>query len=71
MSIPPAPRAVDLLTCDAEPIHIPGRIQPHGLLLALVKALADLHGGDVCAESAGPGCGSTFKVWIPLDAAAN
>lgn len=25
----------DLTTCDREPIHIPGRIQPHGVLLAL------------------------------------
>lgn len=27
--------APDLTICDREPIHIPGRIQPHGLLLAL------------------------------------
>ena len=26
---------VDLTNCDREPIHIPGRVQPHGLLLAL------------------------------------
>lgn len=26
---------VDLTTCDREPIHIPGAIQPHGVLLAL------------------------------------
>jgi light-regulated signal transduction histidine kinase (bacteriophytochrome) len=26
---------VDPTTCDREPIHIPGRIQPHGLLLVL------------------------------------
>ncbi len=26
---------VDLTTCDREPIHIPGAIQPHGLLLVL------------------------------------
>lgn len=25
----------DLASCDAEPIHIPGRIQPHGVLLVL------------------------------------
>src|SRR6476659_4356535 len=30
----PAP-TVDLSTCDREPIHIPGSIQPHGLLLVL------------------------------------
>lgn len=27
--------AVDLTNCDREPIHVPGAIQPHGLLLAL------------------------------------
>jgi chemotaxis family two-component system sensor kinase Cph1 len=31
----PAYGAVDLTTCDREPIHIPGAIQPHGVLLAL------------------------------------
>lgn len=31
----PAYGAVDLTTCDTEPIHIPGAIQPHGLLLAV------------------------------------
>lgn len=25
---------VDLTNCDREPIHIPGAIQPHGVLLA-------------------------------------
>src|SRR4051794_37318943 len=28
-------RQVDLSTCDREPIHIPGSIQPHGVLLVL------------------------------------
>ena len=28
---------VDLSTCDREPIHIPGSIQPHGMLLALTR----------------------------------
>jgi light-regulated signal transduction histidine kinase (bacteriophytochrome) len=31
----PAYTAPDLTTCEREPIHIPGAIQPHGLLLAL------------------------------------
>ena len=30
----PAP-SLDLSSCDREPIHIPGSIQPHGILLAL------------------------------------
>ncbi|NTU80698.1 MAG: GAF domain-containing protein [Chloroflexales bacterium] len=29
------PFTVDLTTCDREPIHIPGSIQPHGVLFAL------------------------------------
>src|SRR5687768_17101554 len=28
-------QGVDLSTCDREPIHIPGSIQPHGALLAV------------------------------------
>jgi light-regulated signal transduction histidine kinase (bacteriophytochrome) len=30
--------AVDITTCDREPIHIPGFIQPHGMLLALCES---------------------------------
>lgn len=32
---PPAGTKVDLTNCDREPIHIPGAIQPHGVLFAL------------------------------------
>ncbi|MDE0778554.1 MAG: hypothetical protein OSB43_19920, partial [Nocardioides sp.] len=31
----PAYDVATLTTCDAEPIHVPGAIQPHGVLLAL------------------------------------
>ena len=31
----PGGRQVDLTNCDREPIHIPGSIQPHGVLMAL------------------------------------
>ncbi|CAN5606059.1 hypothetical protein BH11PSE7_BH11PSE7_17840 [soil metagenome] len=37
-----------------------------GIGLALVKGLAQLHGGDVEARSAGPGLGSEFLVRLPL-----
>ena len=26
---------VDIANCDREPIHIPGAVQPHGVLLSL------------------------------------
>jgi CheY-like chemotaxis protein len=36
-----------------------------GLGLAICKALIDLHGGTIRAESAGPGQGSTFIIRLP------
>ena len=37
-----------------------------GLGLALVRGLAQLHGGTASAHSEGPNCGSTFTVRLPL-----
>jgi PAS domain S-box-containing protein len=37
-----------------------------GLGLAIVKHIVDMHGGDVSAQSAGPGLGATFTVELPL-----
>jgi len=42
-----------------------------GLGLALVRALVNMHGGVVEADSAGPGTGSTFTVTLPLVVAAS
>ena len=38
-----------------------------GIGLALVKQLAELHGGGAKVESRGTGHGATFTVWFPLD----
>jgi PAS domain S-box-containing protein len=36
-----------------------------GIGLTIVKRLIQMHGGRVSAESAGPGCGSTFTIHLP------
>ncbi|WP_415914745.1 GAF domain-containing protein [Rhodopseudomonas palustris] len=37
MNHAPTENTVDLTNCDREPIHIPGAIQPHGLLIAFTE----------------------------------
>ncbi|QKT03333.1 PAS domain-containing protein [Ectothiorhodospiraceae bacterium 2226] len=37
-----------------------------GLGLTLVRRLVEKHGGSVSAQSSGPGCGSEFRVRLPL-----
>jgi len=37
----------------------------HGLGLAIVKRIIALYGGTVSVKSPGPGCGSTFQVFLP------
>jgi signal transduction histidine kinase/CheY-like chemotaxis protein len=41
-----------------------------GIGLALVRSLLKLHGGEVTVTSDGPGCGSTFRVTLPLSSRA-
>ncbi len=36
-----------------------------GLGLAVSKAIVEMHGGELTAESLGPGCGATFTVRLP------
>jgi signal transduction histidine kinase len=33
--------------------------------LSIVKRIVDMHGGDILAESAGPGQGATFTITLP------
>jgi signal transduction histidine kinase/ActR/RegA family two-component response regulator len=54
------------------PFPAPGMPDGHGkaaVALMLARAIAQLHGGSVRAESAGPGLGSTTTVTLPLAAA--
>ena len=37
-----------------------------GVGLTIAKRLAELHGGDITAHSAGPGCGAEFVLSLPL-----
>ena len=62
----------DLTNCDREPIHIPGSIQPHGVLLALDRlTLAVNHaGGDTVAMFGLPPpemLGRSLDAWLQAD----
>jgi PAS domain S-box-containing protein len=41
-----------------------------GLGLAIVRHIAELHGGAVSASSPGPGQGATFRITLPVEASA-
>jgi PAS domain S-box-containing protein len=38
-----------------------------GIGLSVARSLAELHGGGIVATSEGPGLGSTFTLWLPLE----
>lgn len=46
--------------------HLTRRYDGLGMGLAIVKAIAEAHGGRVWVESAGPDAGATFTIAIPL-----
>lgn len=43
-----------LTTCESEPIHVPGSIQPHGVLLAI--------GGEINIRFCSANCRETFAL---------
>lgn len=57
----------DLTTCDREPIHIPGSIQPHGVLLVMDR---ENHGIEQVAGDTGLllGCPAETITGLPLSA---
>jgi two-component system, chemotaxis family, sensor kinase Cph1 len=68
-SVPPAAHTpayepVDLANCDREPIHIPGAIQPHGLLLALSQRLDVVGASANLAEMVGVHAGSVVEMSV-------
>ncbi len=63
---PVAGFGVDLTNCDREPIHIPGSIQPHGVLLALHEPdLIVTHASESVAAHLG--CSASAVLGAPLD----
>ena len=54
---------VDITQRELEPIHVPGLIQPHGVLLAMDGPIAQRHKGLIAVDSGGPG--ATFHVYLP------
>jgi signal transduction histidine kinase len=51
---------------QAEDVRSPKRRSGVGLGLAIVRHLAELHGGRALVDSAGPGQGATFTVVLPI-----
>ncbi|HEX4611177.1 MAG TPA: ATP-binding protein, partial [Urbifossiella sp.] len=58
------PKVFDLFTQVGK--HLDRAQGGLGIGLSLVRRLVEMHGGEVTAESGGPGRGSTFTVRVPL-----
>ncbi|NML63530.1 HAMP domain-containing histidine kinase [Massilia sp. RP-1-19] len=61
------PGIFDLFSQGAD-VHDHSSAGGLGIGLSLVRTIAEMHGGSVRVESAGPGCGSEFVVVLPLPA---
>lgn len=68
----PSPEALDLTACDREPIHVPGAVQPHGLLLvASADTLAVVAGAGALEERFGAAwLGASLSVLLGQDVSA-
>jgi chemotaxis family two-component system sensor kinase Cph1 len=62
----------DLTACDREPIHIPGAIQPHGLLLVADSGSLEVIGvaGDIEARLATDWTGASLSLLLGRDVEA-
>lgn len=70
----PAYRASDLTTCDREPIHVPGAIQPHGVLLALdpvtmTAVMVSANTGELLGVQPHDGLGLSLSAFVGSEAA--
>jgi two-component system, chemotaxis family, sensor kinase Cph1 len=69
-------RGLDITNCDREPIHIPGAIQPHGVLLALqepdlVITQASENASDLFDVEVSSMLGRTVSSVLPADSSMN
>lgn len=70
----PAYRPSDLTTCDREPIHVPGAIQPHGVLLALdpetmTAVMVSANTGEMLGIAPEDGLGRSLSAFVGSEAA--
>ncbi|RZM22702.1 MAG: phytochrome, partial [Sphingomonas sp.] len=63
--------SLDITECDREPIHVPGSIQPHGLLLIADASQVVVAGaGDLEARLSAAWLGATLSSLIGQDTEA-